>query len=113
MKTFSFSQAAIRDINEICEFYGQENVDVASRLFDNIRKKCKLYAEFPNMGKKYSHFIPNREEYYQSFISNLRGFVVDDYVVFYYPRQDGIDVFRIMSGKQDLISILENLDYEL
>jgi len=32
MKTFSFSQSAIRDINEICQFYGQENVDVASRL---------------------------------------------------------------------------------
>jgi toxin ParE1/3/4 len=113
MKTFSFSQSAIRDINEICQFYSPENVDIASRLFDNIRQKCKLYAEFPNMGKKYSHFIPSRKEYYQSFISNLRGFVVDDYIVFYYPRQEGIDVFRIISGKQDLISILENLDYEL
>jgi len=63
MKTFSFSDASVRDINEICEFYGQGNVDIASRLFDNIRKKCKLYAEFPNMGKKYSHFIPNRENW--------------------------------------------------
>ncbi|WP_201321383.1 hypothetical protein [Pseudanabaena sp. lw0831] len=34
-------------------------------------------------------------------------------IVVQYPRQDGIDVFRIMSGKQDLISILEDLDYEL
>lgn len=112
MKTYSFSQSAIQDINQICEFYGQQNVDVASRLFDNIRKKCKLYAEFPKMGKDWSAFLPNRENYF-SFISNLRGFVIDDYIVFYYPRQDGIDIFRIISGRQDLTNIFENLDYEL
>jgi len=56
MNTFSFSEKAIQDINSICEFYDKTNVDFASRLFDKIRKKCKLYADFPNMGKMDSIF---------------------------------------------------------
>ncbi|MFN6527369.1 type II toxin-antitoxin system RelE/ParE family toxin [Nostoc sp. ChiSLP03a] len=47
------------------------------KLFDDIRSKCKLVASFPKMGKSYGRLIPN-----------LRGFVVDDYIIFYYPMED-------------------------
>jgi toxin ParE1/3/4 len=46
------------------------------------------------MGKSYSRLA-----------ANLRGFVVEDYVVFYYPREDGIDIVRIVSGYRDLESV--------
>jgi len=36
---------------------------------------------------------------------NLRGFVVNNYIVFYFPRSDGIDVVRIISGYRDLESL--------
>ena len=113
MNTFSFSEKAIQDINSICEFYDKTNVDFASRLFDKIRKKCKLYADFPNMGKMDSIFSLNltREQYL--FFSQLRSFRVDDYIIFYLPRRDGIDVYRIVHGKKDWVSIFEELGYEL
>lgn len=70
-----FSDAAIRDLDEICEYIARSNPKVASKLFDDIRTKCKLVASFPNMGKSYGRLVPN-----------LRGFVVDDYIIFYCPR---------------------------
>jgi toxin ParE1/3/4 len=82
MNTFSFSEKAIQDINSICEFYDKTNVNFASKLFDKIRKKCKVYADFPNMGKMDSIFSQNltREQYL--FFSQLRSFRVDNYLIF-------------------------------
>ena len=46
------------------------------------------------MGKSYVWLAPN-----------LRGFMVDEYIIFYYPRTDGIDVARVVSGYRDLDSL--------
>jgi toxin ParE1/3/4 len=99
MSSYSFSEAAIQDLNEICEYIAQNNPSAASQLFDAIRQKCKVVAGFPNMGKSYSKL---REQ--------LRGFVVDDYIVFYYPRTDGIDIARVVSGYRDLESLFSDSD---
>ena len=94
MSSYSFSDAAVKDIEDICEYVARRNSKAASQLFEVIRKKCKLVAGFPNMGKSYSKLAPN-----------LRGFVVEDYIVFYYPREDGIDIARVVSGYRDLESL--------
>jgi toxin ParE1/3/4 len=91
MSSYSFSDTAIRDLEEICNYIAIENSRAASQLFDRIRQKCKLVASFPNMGKTYSKLAPT-----------LRGFVVDDYIIFYYPSSDGINIARIISGYRDL-----------
>jgi toxin ParE1/3/4 len=94
MSSYFLTDAAVKDLDDICEYIGQQNLKASSKLFDDIRKKCKLVANFPNMGKSYNKLSVN-----------LRGFVVEDYVVFYYPRKDGIDIVRIVSGYWDLESL--------
>jgi toxin ParE1/3/4 len=69
MSNYLFSDEAIQDLDEICEYIARSNIKAASKLFDDIRKKCKLVAAFPNMGKSYGKLLPN-----------LRSFVVDDYI---------------------------------
>jgi toxin ParE1/3/4 len=91
MSSYSFSDTAIRDLDEICNYIAVENSKAASQLFDLIRQKCKLVANFPNMGKSYSRLAPS-----------LRGFVVEDYIIFYYPNPDGINIARVVSGYRDL-----------
>jgi toxin ParE1/3/4 len=91
MSSYSFSDTAIRDLDEICNYIAVQNSRAASQIFDRIRQKCKLVASFPNMGKTYPKLNPN-----------LRGFVVDDYIVFYYPSSDGINIARVVSGYRDL-----------
>jgi toxin ParE1/3/4 len=96
MSSYIFSELAVKDLNEICEFIGQTNVNAASKLFDSIRQKCKLVAGFPNMGKDYTWIAPD-----------LRGFIIDEYIVFYYPREDGIDIVRVAYGRRDLKALFE------
>jgi toxin ParE1/3/4 len=97
MSSYVFSELAIQDLNEICDFIAQKDIRAASQLFDAIRKKCKLVASFPNIGKDYSWILPN-----------LRGFILDDYIVFYYPRENGIDIARVIYGRRDLQAIFED-----
>jgi CRISPR-associated protein Cas5t len=59
--------------------------------------QCKLVANFPNMGKSYDKLM-----------SNLRGFIVNDYIVFYYPSDEGIYVLRVVSGYRDLESLFSD-----
>ena len=49
------------------------------------------------MGKSYENLFPR-----------LRGFIVEDYIVFYFPREDGIDVARVVSGYRDLESLFSD-----
>lgn len=78
MNTYSLSDEAIRDLENLCDYLAQNEPKAASRIFDSIRQCCKLLAQFPNMGKSYDRLAPD-----------LRGFVIEDYIIFYYPRQDG------------------------
>jgi toxin ParE1/3/4 len=91
MSSYSFSDTAIQYLDKICEYITIENIRAASQLFDKIRQKCKLVVGFPNMRKTYPKLNPN-----------LRGFVVEDYIVFYYPNSDGINIARVISGYRDL-----------
>src|SRR6476469_7107440 len=91
MTGYSFSDAAVQDLNEICDYLAREDVRVASRFFDAVRKKCKLVADFPGMGKRYEQLAPQ-----------LRGFTIEKYLVFYYVRENGVDIVRVVSGRRDL-----------
>ncbi|MDZ8080111.1 MAG: type II toxin-antitoxin system RelE/ParE family toxin [Nostoc sp. DcaGUA01] len=42
MSNYSLSDAAIQDLDEICEYIARSNPKAASKLFDDIRQKCKL-----------------------------------------------------------------------
>lgn len=98
MNSYTFSDESVRDLNEICDYISRNNPRTASELFDIIRQKCKLVAEFPNMGKPYERLA-----------SNLRGFRVRDYLIFYYPRADGIDIARVVRGDRDLELLFSEL----
>lgn len=94
MSSYSFSDEAIQDLNEICEYIAYQNRNAAIKLFETIRAKCKSLADFPNRGKRYDYLLPN-----------LRGSIVNDYIIFYFPKTNGIDVVRVVSGRRNLEKI--------
>ena len=96
MGTYGFSEDAIADLDEICTYLGQRSVAAAGKFFDRVRQRCKLVATFPGMSKTYEDLIPG-----------MRGFVVDDHLVFYVTIGDEIQVLRVISGYRDLRSVFE------
>jgi toxin ParE1/3/4 len=56
--------------------------------------KCQKLAMFPNMGRSYSQIR-----------DDLRGLPLNGYIVLYKVIDDGIEILRIVSGRQDLESL--------
>ena len=81
---------------ELRQKVAKTNPKAASRTFDSIRQRAKLLATFPNMGKPYNQLA-----------SNLRGSIVNEYIILYYPKEDGIEIARVVSGYHDLETLFD------
>ena len=97
MGTYSFTKAAIQDLESICDAIAIDNPDAASNLFDDIRKQCVRVAQFPLSGKSYETLEPN-----------LRGFIIKNYIVFHTIDGENITIVKIVSGYRDLEAIFRS-----
>jgi len=68
--------------------------DNADRFIDKIEERCQALAQFPHMGV-------SREELGH----DLRSLAVGNYLIFYLPIDDGIEVVRVLSGMRDIDTI--------
>jgi toxin ParE1/3/4 len=89
------SQAHL-DLVKLATDVGEENAAAADRLLDEIDGRCRLLAQFPEMGRKREELAPR-----------LRSSVVGHYVIFYRPMADGIQVIRVLHGARDLPRLFE------
>lgn len=91
-KLISRHQARL-DLDEIWLFVAQNSLESADRLIDEIKEMCRRLAENPRMGRSRDALTPD-----------LRSFPVGNYLIFYQPLSDGIEVIRVLSGSRDLPS---------
>ena len=82
---------AENDLEEIWWFIAQDNPHNADRFLDRIQECCLALADFPKMGV-------SREE----LITDLRSQPVGNYLIFYFPLEDGIDIVRVLHGSRDI-----------
>jgi len=64
---------------------------IALRFLDKIDDRVNLLAENPHAG-----------EARPDLGANVRGFPVGNYIIFYRPLDDGIEVLRILHGARDI-----------
>ncbi|MEH1925509.1 type II toxin-antitoxin system RelE/ParE family toxin [Nostoc sp.] len=91
MSLYFLSFQATQDLQEINDYLFAGNPDVADRLLTLITQKFDILAKFPSIGRRRDELLPA-----------LRSFPVDDYLIFYRPIAEGIEVVRIVSGYRDL-----------
>lgn len=84
-------RAAERDLDGIWDHIAQESVSAANRLIDTIAQTCDTLASQPEMGRLRPELAPH-----------LRSFPVGNYVIFYRPIADGIEVARVLHGARDI-----------
>lgn len=91
MSNYIISQSASRDLNAIADYFLERNLEAGERLFREFNKKCQNLTLFPNMGRSYARLKPG-----------LRGVPLDGYIVFYRVLDNGVEIVRVVSGRQDL-----------
>ncbi len=82
---------AQNDLDEIWWFIAQDSPDNADKFLDRIQDSCLTLADFPKMGV-------SRNEIKNS----LRSQPIGNYLIFYFPIEDGIDIIRIIHGSRDI-----------
>ena len=93
------SPLARRDLSDIFQYLAKETeVERAQNFLRLIEEKCKLLAQFPEMGR-------TRHE----FIISLRSFPVKNYIVFYLPVENGIEILRVLHASRDITEVFDEM----
>jgi toxin ParE1/3/4 len=91
MSRYLINVVASRDLNEIADYFANNNLEAGEEFFQAFNRKCQQLVAFPNSGKSYGNIR-----------SDLRGLSVAGYIVFYRLLDDGIEILRVVSGRRNL-----------
>ena len=86
---------AQEDILSVWEYIAGDNVTAADKLVRRIDEKLALLETQPLMGSAMDEYRPG-----------LRASFVGNYIIFYHPRDDGIEVYRVLHGAQQFEDLL-------
>ena len=96
MNRYELAAAARSDLLQIWTYIAIDSPTNADQFIDRIVSKLQMLAELPRLG------IARAE-----FGDELRSFPVGDYLIFYRPTLNGIQIVRILHGAQRLEDLLE------
>lgn len=95
-------EAARRDLRESSAFIAEGSREEAGRFIDAAERSFKKLAGMPAMGVSYDAIAPA--------LKGMRRFRVEgfeDYLIFYFPLNDGVEVVRVIHGARDLEEIFK------
>ena len=79
------------DLLQIWNYIANDNPSAADRMLDRIDAACNLLGNKPLMGQARPELAPG-----------LRSLSVGNYVIYFLPLPDGIEVQRVLSGARDV-----------
>jgi toxin ParE1/3/4 len=79
------------DLDSIWTFIAADNVKAADQQIERIGGVFEMLVQNPLVGRARSDLR-----------RDLRSFPVGGYVIFYLPLSDGVEVVRVMNGRQDI-----------
>jgi toxin ParE1/3/4 len=87
-----------RDYEGILDYIAADNPSAAEKLIRTFDSKLSDYAEQPRMGTL-------REEYGK----DIRSFPVGNYIIYYRPIRDGIELIRVLHAHRDHRRIFDEM----
>lgn len=94
-----FTPLASEDLRDIWIYLVEKaGSETANKFLSEVKKKCESVSKFPEMGRV-------RHEY----LLNLRSFPFSNYIIFYLPLEDGIEVLRIIHSSRDVQQIFDEM----
>jgi len=94
---------ASQDLDDHFSYLAENNLEAALQFFDSARSTIAKLARMPGIGSPYAVENPR--------LQGLRKWGVKEfrkYLIFYFERDDAIEVVRILYATQDINSILES-----
>jgi toxin ParE1/3/4 len=96
MPIVKVAAAAEEDLKKIWAYVAEQNPEAAGKLIKEITRRFAILRDQPHMGREQDKLLVN-----------LRSFTVKNYVIFYQPFEEGIEILRVLHGSRDIGSIFE------
>jgi toxin ParE1/3/4 len=87
------------ELDSIWEYMAIDNMDAADRFIEAVYGTFQELARMPGMGRKRDSLQARLRE-----LRSIRVKGFENYLIFYGPIADGIEVFHILHGSRDLES---------
>jgi toxin ParE1/3/4 len=87
------------DLDEIWWYIAQDNPNNADDFLDQIQKQCAILVDFPHLGT-------SRDEIKKG----LRSQPIGNYLIFYFPLENGIELVRVFHGSRDIQRLFTHLN---
>jgi toxin ParE1/3/4 len=93
---------ALRDLSDIAVHLAEEsgNADVAFRFLASVETSFEQLAAMPEMGVARKYFDP-----VLAGVRMMRIAGFDNYLIFYRPAENGIEIIRVLHAKRDIDSL--------
>ncbi len=92
-----FSPFALTDIKGNWEYLVEQGEAAAGRLIKEIIGKCKLLSRNPKIGRERSDLI-----------LNLRQFPFKKYNIYYFPIENGVEIYRVLHSSRDNVQVFDD-----
>jgi len=73
------------DLTDVWTYIARDNLNAADRVIGRIDERLQLLIDDPTMGERLEHHR-----------LGLRASAVGNYVIYYCPTDDGIEVYRVL-----------------
>lgn len=91
MAKFTLAPAAIADLDEIWHYIAKNNEAAAEKFIRELVGKFELLANNREIGKRQDDFMVE-----------MRMFPFKKYQIYYFPSNDGVEIYRVLHGRRDI-----------
>ena len=97
-----FSPFALTDIKGIWQYLSERGEAAAAHLIKEITVKCGLLARNPAIGRERNDLI-----------FNLRQFPFKKYNIYYFPIENGVEIYRVLHSSRDNVQVFDDVVDEI
>jgi toxin ParE1/3/4 len=94
--SFELTAGARKDLKEIWSYIAENNAASADKILRELAKKFDLLAQNPKIGNSHDKFIVN-----------LRSFPFKNYHIFYFPTENGVEIYRVIHRARNTQDLFE------
>lgn len=91
-KSIIFSAIAEADLDEIISYIAKDDVELAFRVADQIRLRCRRLSEYPESGDPVQELSDR----------GIRRLFYGNYVVYFRTVDDVVRILRVVHGARDI-----------
>ncbi len=92
------SELASYDLGDIWEHISLDSIHYADKTIDEIVSRFAMIDNFPLAGSEKNDLI-----------DGLRLFPYNDYNIFYFPTESGVEIFRVLHSARNNVQIFGDL----